>query len=421
LTESPVSRNASILLIGTSFRTSPISFREEIAKAFSSSRYGTLIRELPGATESALLITCNRVEVTYVTPSPQMTRDAFLDLVESLSGKARRRKFYVLEGMEAIQHTFRVASGLDSLALGEEQILQQVEKMSVSERLSRNAKAVLTALFDTAVQVGERSRKMYDGNQVDRSASSLAVRIAKRILRRMPKRILLIGTGRMIQLAAAELESQGSEVFIATKRRASRIRGRVVKYTEIGRVANKCDLIISATNKRGFVVTGEGLERRPRLIVDLGFPRNIDPGVRKVKGTRLLDLDDLAKGSSFAEDHPTPSTALERMISDESEKFERRIIATRLTGLLPGLYRRAEEVRTSELESARRRLGPLPEREARVVEILSRRIVSKLLAPVTNFLRSSNTTQEQLRRIELVNDIFSANGPSESRSPKKEI
>ncbi len=404
-----VTGDRSILLIGTSFKDSSIALRERLARVLSTKGRRELVHSLPRVSESSLLITCNRVEAIFLTDDPRRTGEAFFELLSGISGSPERSPFYVLEGVEAIRHLFRVASGLDSLATGEEQILGQVRKVGIEERVAGNAKGVLSALFDTAVQVGERTRKKYRAGEFDRSASAVAIRVARRKLGRKPRKVLLIGTGKMIQLAASELRGTQSQLYVATKRLTNqKLPGKTTTYDRIGDVASGCDLIVSATNHDGFVVRKEDLKAQgPRVIIDLGFPRNVDPRVRNVRGTQLFDLDDLARERETSRGGASDSlVGLERRIAQEAEEFERRLIATRLTKTLPALYLWAESVRRSESESALRRLSTVSEKEKRVVEVLGRRIVSKILAPPTRFVRSSESTSEELRRIGLVNKTF---------------
>lgn len=392
----------SLTLIGTSFKTSTLSFRESLAKR--------LAEEPPSAFrkgEHAQLVTCNRIEIVVASDSDS-AKDEVLSWISETPG-IQRGAVYVHEGFDAMVHLFRVAAGLDSMVLGEEQILAQVREAGIAARKARASRGVLSALFDASVSAGRRARVAL--GETDESVSSMAIRHALERLQEPPRSVLLIGTGKTTRLAASELA--GARLYVATRRSSlpSFSRAKLVRHRDLKRVANRCELIISATKHRGYLLKGGDLDgSRRRVVLDLAFPRNIDPSLAGDK-TELYNLEDLAK--LFAPGHrPTRPEArrAEEMVLAEAERFSRWLLASRQSSTLSQVYRWAETTRREETAAALRRLPKLTPRERGVVEAMSKRLLSKLLAPPTSFAKSSSPELPQDQRLELVRRIFEQGG-----------
>jgi glutamyl-tRNA reductase len=357
-----------------------------------------------------LLQTCNRIELYLVSEDAGESEADFFSRLPSRLG-TRRDCFYVLGNMEAVTHLFELASGLDSMVLGEDQILSQIEDASTNAKLDGDSRAVLSRLFDVSTGVGKRLRSSGAIPTKDRSVSSFALKFALQKLRGKPKRVLLIGTGKVMKLAARALED--CEIYVATRRRnvAPQFPGaRVVSYQQISRTARRCDLIISGTKHDGYVITKEQLQDDlPRVILDLAFPRNIDPRLKAHTYTNLYDLDDLTaearRGSRLEARH---AIRVKSLIEEEADKFDRLLTASRFTPTLANLYRWAEDVRVSETDGALRRLAELSPRERMVVEVMGRRLVSKLLAPAAKFAKDSGEKLSQDERLRILNDIYAS-------------
>ena len=392
----------SVVLVGTSFKSAPIAFRERAARSFSATDVMGLVEGIPGVLESSVIETCNRVEMYIAATDPAASAASLLSRLDGNSNG-----FYVKSGVEAISHIFRVASGLDSVVLGEDQILQQVKEAGRKSRISGSAKSTLSPLFDAACSVGGRVRATYSVPPSRRSLSAFALGYALKELGHQPKAVLLIGTGETAKLATLELE--GAKIYLLSRRRnlgarfstATRIRSK-----EVRKVAAECDLIVSATRHPGYVLKKNDVpDDRKKIILDLAFPRNVDPRLKSCNLVRLYDLDDLAEAVG-----PIPRVkeleASERLIEEEAIRFSRWLVATRLTPTLAGIYRWAEAVREEEAELALRRLSGLSDKERKVVEVMSRRLVSKLMAPHAVFAKQGGDALEQPERLRLLKSIF---------------
>ncbi len=400
----------SILLVGTSYRHSPISFRETLVRALSGSEGKALLRNLPGAEETALLSTCNRTELYAVSNDQEMTIRAFHSRIRQLLNGLDESHFFALEGSSAIEHLFRVSSGLDSIVLGEPQILSQVRDAGVSARLEGSAKGVLSPLFDRAFRVGSRLRSSYRLGSGDASLSLLAIRVARERLKKTRPNVLLIGTGKMIQLAARELLKMNAQLYLASKREGVLARfgtANIVRYDQVPKVALRSDLVISATNSAGYLLTKDDLRgSRRTLIVDLAMPRNIDPAVRGMKNVELLDLDDLARNKPPHTSRSQRLLKAELQISKEVDEFDKWLIETRFSDGLAKLYGWAHLMRDEEVRRAAKKLRLSTKRERKVIDSLGRRMVSKLLSKPTLFVRNRNSTIPEMERLRILQAVF---------------
>lgn len=392
-------RRTSIILIGTSYKTSSLEFREKLARSLSGGHRG--LGRLKGVREHAEIVTCNRIEAVFATDSPALAEASFFS---SLPGLSERSQFYVHRDVDAISHIFRVASGIDSMVMGEEQILGQVKAAGIKARTSGASRGTLASLFDASVNVGRRIRRELGTPAAARSVSTFALAFAMKRLRRNPESVLLIGSGKTIRLAASEL--RGARLFVATRRtELGPFHGsKPIPYKDVGKVADGCDLIISATNHDGYLLKkGDLGSRRRRVILDLAFPRNVDPRLGEGPN-ELYNLDDLARAAPAP---PADEVAnAERLISHEAESFSKWLFATRLSPTLSNLHQWAENVRGEEADLALRKLPGLSAKERKVVQIMSKRLVSKLMAPPTRFAKSSSPELPQTERLELVRRVF---------------
>ena len=398
-------RASSIILLGTSFKTSSLAFREALAARLS--RESSKLPRLSGVKEYAQLVTCNRIEILVATDSANTAERAFLAWLSKTPGM-KPSSVYVHRDVDAVAHLFRVASGLDSMVLGEDQILSQVKEAGVAARTSRSSRGSLSALFDASVNVGRRARETL--KQPDESVSSMALRFALGRLSRPPRNVLLIGTGKTTRLAASQLE--GAKLYVATRRASlpSFSRATLVSHGDLRRVAARCDLIVSATKHRGYILKKGDLDEKGRVILDLAFPRNIDPELNGGQ-TEVYNLEDLAKVFAALPRSVGPEARrAEELVFAEAEGFSRWLLASRQSSALSQVYRWAESTRRDETAAALRRLPGLSERERKVVEAMSKRLVSKLLAPPTGFVKSSSEELPQDQRLDLVQRIFEQGG-----------
>jgi glutamyl-tRNA reductase len=387
-----------IILIGSSFKTAKLAVRERIGDRISTG--SEKLKHLPGVTEYAELITCNRIELLFATKEPDLTERGFFSWFVDTPPDS----FYVQRNVGAIIHLFRVASGLESMVLGEDQILSQVRDAGISARTARTSKGVLSSLFDVAGSVGKRAREPLETTEGSRSVSAFALRFALEKLGKRPKKVLLIGSGETIKLAAGELRD--ARVYMATRRKVSQFPGITrLARSQLVSVTKRCDLIISATKGSRYLLKKSSLStRKRRVILDLAFPRNIDPGLNRGM-TVLYDLDDLATAAA-ALPRSTGADRADEFVLSEAERFSRWLVASRLSSAISDMHQWAEALRREKTGAALRRMPGLSEREKMVIEVMSKRLVSKLLASPTKFAKTSTPELPQEERLDVIHQVF---------------
>ncbi len=397
-----------LMMIGASHKSADIDFRESLARAAGADH---MLDSLASAKEAAVLSTCNRFEVYVASTSPDETSASFFRSVSKATGfEGAKDGFYQARGAEAARHLFRVATGLESVVLGEPQILSQVRAAGIRSRKDGTAGAVLAPLFDRAYRVGTRVRADLGLEAEEASLSDLAVEAVRR-LSPGRHRVMLVGTGKMVRLAARRLDRRASKIFVVSKRTEPPrgLEGAVlVPYSMMKKTAAKCDVIISATSANRPILSVKDVRgRRRRLVVDLGMPRNVSPEVRGLPNVRLLDLDDLAK---FARVRKTPVALkeAESATDREADGFYDWLIQTRLSTALADLYSWADAVRAEELRRALGKLNLTDDRDRRVLDAMGRRIVSKILARPTKFARRRHGALAEEEKLELLRSVFGA-------------
>src|SRR5581483_11657450 len=348
----------TLVLVGLSHRVAPVELRERVALAPDEA--AALARELG---EAVCLSTCNRTEVYLATDEPERDEARSVDALAAsagVPGAELRPSLYRLRDEAAALHLFRVAAGLDSMVPGEGEILGQVR----SAYETGAAGSFLDRLFRQALHAGKRVRAQTAIGENPVSVPAAAAALAEQVFGDLAGcRVLLVGAGRTAELAARSLVSRGASIaFVANRslERAAELTGRYGgEALSLERVRDELvcvDVVVSSTSAPGVVLRREDValalrrrKGRPLFLIDIAVPRDLDPAIHDVDGCYLYDIDDLE------------SVAAEGLAS-------RRAHAER-----------AEEIRATELERARARLGRLSEADRLTVESLTAQIVNKLL------------------------------------------
>lgn len=395
----------SIVLVGVSFRTGSLEQREQVSTVLLEPHF---FRSIASAKESTLLVTCNRVEAYLATEDADGLIQNTLSEIQRKSS-VDEAAFYIKRDYEAVTHLFRTACGLDSLVVGEEQILQQIKEASSADRALGDAKSTLSSLFDAAVSVGRRVRKNCDISSLDRSVSALALKFAVEKLGRAPKSVLVVGTGKTSRLAAGELKKARIYVISQRKDVPKVFSGATfVSQSDLKDIIDRCELVISATRRAaGYVIKEEHVGNdKPLVMIDLAFPRNIDPAIRNFGLVKLFDLNDLAEYAKQSAQIPSFEPDAEAMIEREADQFVRWLRASKLTPTLSNIYQWAEEMRVYETENALRRLPSIRANERWIVEAMGKRLVSKLLAGPAAFAKQADGTLTQDERLRLLDELY---------------
>lgn len=415
ISEQSLHANAlSLGVVGVSFKTAEIESREELAKRIDLDSISDLIdhEKSLGHFELVLLSTCNRMEIYYYgKESP---------LVEALKRFLGDLNVYHFRAEKAVTHLFNVTAGLDSLVVGEAQILSQVNdalKLSANRALSGE---VMTRLFskacETARMVREQNPTFSSGTNY--SVSHAALELIKKEYGDRKPNLLLIGSGKMIRLAVGSIErsSLGAVVLAARKKTIENIKpDSIVGIDEISKtIADKqIDVVITATSANDYVVRMKDVKdsSKPLLIIDISVPRNVEPQVGKLPNVTLLNIDDLKDkiGSAMDDDvYQKVRDELSRGVADFSSwlaDYEE------INPLLSSIRKRAETIREEELANTLARLTELTDEERAIIEKMSQRLIRRFLHDPTLRLKNLSRTegnQKAKMYAEVVSELFSS-------------
>lgn len=412
-----------LVLVGLSHRTAPIEIREKVTFPEQRLRPAlqNLIREC-GSNEAMIVSTCNRVEVITDGARNGSTDKVknFLYSYHSLKPPSLEKHFYIYREEELVRHVFRVASSLDSMVLGEAQILGQLKQaFSLAEAegiTGRGLKRLMPHAFFVAKRI--RSETHIATSAV--SVSSVAVELARKIFANLQgKTALLLGAGKMSELAARSFLSSGVErVLVANRnpersqRVAAKFGGTAVPYSEMDRYLLHADIVLVSTNADSFLIEPSRMEEviwkrkySPIFLIDISVPRNVDPAVNEIENIFLYDIDDLQSVSaSNLEDRAQEAQIAEEIIREEVTNYLHYRSTQDLGPVMRGLRSRLEEICLEELRKNQNLFRP--EDQARVEEIL-RRTAKKLAHPLmVELKRQGITPSQRLHNLEMIKKIF---------------
>ena len=431
-----------LTLVGMNHRSAPLDLRERACFAESEVPAALLrIRERTQATEALILATCNRVEIlTRATDGANMAGElrAFLARERGLDEATIDRHVYVHEGLHAVRHVFAVACGLDSMVLGEPQILGQLKRAYAVARESRSTGPVLDRLLQHALSAAKRVRTVTGISRHAVSVAYAAATLARTIFDGLEGRsALLLGAGKMTELAAKHLASQGVTDLTVTNRTYARactlaasLRGTAVPWDEFTGELARVDIVLTGTAAAAPVLTKEQVRRvlparrgRPLFIVDIAVPRDVEPAVNDLPGVYLYDVDDLQgiADTGLAE-RGRAAEAARRMLDVEVAVFDRWRQSVDLGPTIAALYAHVHHLGHNEIERYERRLATLTPEQRAVVSDLTRALIQKVLhAPIVS-LKSAAERGEAGPRAALYREIFGLEAePDEGSGPTHAI
>jgi glutamyl-tRNA reductase len=423
----------NLVLVGTSHHRAPVELREQIFVSAADNR--ELVERLAGDdAEAVVLSTCNRTELYLVDADEEAARArAFAELtaLAGLSESEIAPALYTLTDDATALHAFRVAAGLDSLIPGEAQILGQVRGAYELAREARTAGPVLHRLFRQALRVGRRVRSETAIGENPASISSAAAELAERVFGSLEgRRILILGAGKMSDLATVNLISRGVEsVFVANRsperaeRLASRFGGRAVGLDQVEAELERADVVVASTSARGFVLSADQVARamakrrgRPIFFVDIAVPRDIDPSVNEIEGCYLYDVDDLERVvEESVAGRREEAVRAEAIVSEEAQRFRDWQLSLDVVPAIASLRALAESIREDELARAEGRLGSLSPSQRQAVESLTAQIVNKLLHPPTVRMKEAAAAADGVLYADAIRHLFALEEPTRSR------
>ena len=423
---------AQILCIGVNHQTAPLAVREAMA-CTPPAADPALGHHCPHIEEWALLSTCNRVEMYVATPAgiPFATPAELLLSHLGIADGDILDHMYVYKGQTAVEHLLRVTAGLDSLVLGEPQILGQVSRAFSQAQELGSAGPVMRALFRSALATGKRVRSETGIGRNPASVPSVAIKQARDTMGSLRERpILLIGAGAMAQTAVKALRARKCEKLSIANRTpahaaqlAAAWGGTVYGLDDLDEALAAADVVFSATHARRPLLDPARMARvmdarrgRPLLLFDLAVPRDIDAAVADLPAVTLVDIDSLRAeldDSLVARRREIP--AAEAIIAEEAARLQERLSQLAMRPVIAGLRQKAETIRRRELARTLRYLGDLDPQALEHVEHLSHALVNQLLHEPTARLREEATGERPEALSEVVRDLFNLRAPGEAR------
>ncbi len=430
---------AELIVIGLNHKTTPIEIRERLAFKESDMEKALLqANSLPSLKESMIISTCNRVEIyALVRESENAFRELknFLSQYHSLPLKDFEKGLYFLKGDEAVRHIFRVASSLDSMVVGEPQILGQIKSAYNMAVESKTSGLILHRLMHRAFHVAKRIRSETRISNSAVSVSSIAVELAKKIFGSLEKRtVLLIGAGEMSELAARYLISGGVEKIMIANRTyeraielAKEFGGEAIAFEEINQGLKRVDIVISATDSPTYLIQHEQVSKamrerkqRPIFFIDIADPRNIEPKVGNIENVYLYNIDDLQKvANENIKDRQKEAQKAEAIVSEEVVKFVNWYRSLEITPTIIALRKKFDEIRKRELEKTLSLHPHFSEEEKKSLDALTRAIINKILHSPTTLLKQNHEEALSELYIDTVRNIFGLSEDSSKPSEEK--
>lgn len=417
-----------ILMIGLNHKIAPVEVRELLA--FGPERISVALKELiddesAGIKEAVLLFTCNRTEVYICTcdlTGGEASLRKFLSNYARLPTGKLDHMLYTLRGAEAAGHLMQVAAGLDSLVLGENEILGQVRSAAEVARAAGATGPILSALFRYAIQAGKRARVETEIGRGDISVASVVVELAEQVFGPLNDRTaLLIGAGKISAITARALVKAGlrcvmiaNRTYARAEKLARSLKGKAVHFDVLYETLIRADIVICSTGAPHIVLHTDAVEKaqkirdnRPLLVADLAVPRDADPEIASISGVQLANIDDLEVVVKTS--HPVTKSIcqeVEAIIQQEFEDFRQWFGARRCVPVIQALHSRAESIYQAEVERTLKRLGPLTPRQEKTVQAMGKAIACKLLHEPTVRLRELAPDEELPAYLELIQDLY---------------
>jgi glutamyl-tRNA reductase len=415
-----------LLVTGVSHKTAPVEVRERLAfsqEALPDALAGLKLCE--GVTEALILSTCNRVEITVTTDDsadPQALVDAFLAERKSVDPRAIAPHLYHVEGRDAVHHLFRVASSLDSMVVGEPQILGQLKAAYCAAKTAGTVVGWLEALLARAFRVAKRVRSETGIGQMAVSVSYAAVELARKIFGSLSGRtIMIVGAGKMSELAAHHLRRSGaSHVFVTNRTHeravemAALFQGTPVEYARFAGMLPEVDIVIASSGAPDYVLRKEDLQRaiaarrnRPMFVIDIAVPRNVEPSVNQLDNVFLYDIDDLQEVvNANLRERMKEAERAERLVAEEVERTMARLKVAEVAPLIVSLQDQLEQIRVSEMRRVRQKYGPFTQQQEEALESLTRGIVNKIAHGPISEIRSHAGAPEGAHVIDAIRKAF---------------
>lgn len=426
-----------LMVVGLSHKIAPIELREKLF--VSEQQLPTVLANLKDSTaisECAILSTCNRTEVYVCASAPDADTSikTFLSRISGLLNEELTPKLYVHRGHKAAAHLFRVASGVDSMVIGEQQILGQVKTAYAIASKHGASGPVLNTLFQQAITVGKRARTETEIARGAFSIGSVAVQLARSIFEELSERtVLVIGAGKMAELAITHLVSCGVKSVLVANRThekaehlASEFNGQAVRFDNLQTALVKADIVITSTGapepiiSQNLVLSVMRARRgRPIFFIDIAVPRDIEQTVGLIDNVFAYDIDDLQKVLEVGEVARRAEIAkVEALIAEQVDEFMRWFRMRDVVPIITDLQKKYEEICDGEMKKLRRKLEHLSEDEWNAIVVAARSIVRKVMHQPLTCIKQCAESEDSSDRLSFLRELFGIQA-DESKTDEK--
>jgi glutamyl-tRNA reductase len=432
----------SIVLVGLNHKTAPVEIRELLAFNEEAVKPALeLLVDNQSITEGLIISTCNRVEIIASSPAaPDMALDHVRRFLHGFNGhKSVLDGNHLYHHMDhtAVKHIFRVASSLDSMVVGETQILGQVKTAYMRAVQIGTVGRVLNQLMTRAFTVAKRVRTETEIGAASISVSSVAVDLAKKVFDELSnKTVMLVGAGEMTELAGRYLADEEVRHFLICNRTQARAHeladnfgGEVIEFSELSTNLSRADIVICSTGAEEYVIKASDCKRalearrnRPILLIDISVPRNVDPAAGKLDNLFLIDIDDLESVvSTNMQQRQREAAKAESIIEREVELFFEKIGVVEIGPTVAALKEHLNDIALSEYMRIRSKLGPLsPEQEEAIKQHLLGSLVNKFLHPLIVTLREGvRSNGDGCDFLELYHNAYNLKGRLKAQEGKE--
>ena len=406
----------NILVVGLNHKTAAVDVREKLAFSGPKLEEGLVkIKSVSGIMEALILSTCNRVEIYANVDNPQNAYESIKDFLSGFHGIERdslETALYTHEDTNAVKHIFRVAASLDSMVVGEPQILGQIKDAFEFSLRKKATGILLNKLMKKAISVAKRIRTETKIAENTVSISFAAVELAKKIFTDLStKSFMLLGAGDMAELAARHLTNSGvRDVIVANRtyetgcKLAKEFNGRAVRFEDFMHEMVNTDIVICSTGASKYVLMKEQMQKiiqerkhKPVFIIDISVPRNIDPEINNIDNVYLYDVDDLhGIVDTNKLERQKEAEKAEGIITEEIEIFQKWLASLDSVPTVVALRDRADAVKKEEVEKLLKKLPSLGEKEREAVEYMANAIINKLIHPPTAALKEDSEDKDIL-------------------------
>ena len=416
----------NLILVGVNHKTTPVEIREKLA--FTKGKIEESVDRLfnfPDIIEHTILSTCNRVEI-YARANCQDSAikaiKQFICDFHEVSPVELEDHFYSYRNEEAVEHLFRVSSSLDSMILGEAQILGQVKDAYSLAKDLRSTGLVLNQLFEKAFSIAKKVREETGIAERSVSISSAAVELAQKIFDDLENRtVMLVGTGEMAELAAKHLISYGVKTVYVTSRTYDRaanlartLNGSALDFEAFKNELHRADIVITSTSASNFIIKKEMVEKaiherknKPIFFIDIAVPRDIEPDINDLENVYLYDIDDLhvVVSANMKEREKEAENAM-NFISQEVTKFNNWVGTLDAVPTIVEIRKKAENIRMQEIEKTLKKVSYLSEDDKKLLRQMSSSIVNKILHKPTIKLKQKAQSEDGHVYLKAIRHLF---------------